>query len=77
MIRRALPVLALFAVALFVADAATACAVCNGGEDVRTQQSYLNATIFMIVFPLSVIGGGVWMLRRRIRAVEESTLPRD
>ena len=75
MIRKALPLLLLVLVMLALADAALACAVCNGGEDLRTRDSYLNATIFMSVMPLGVIGGGLWYLRRRARALASAGDP--
>ena len=69
MIRKLLPALFLLLVLLTLADSAAGCAVCTGGEDLRTRDSYVEATIFMSVLPLTVIGGGIWYLRRRARAL--------
>lgn len=69
MIRTLLPALLLLLALLALADAAAACAVCDGGGDLRTRDSYVDATIFMSVLPLIVIGGAVWYLRRRARAL--------
>jgi len=63
-------VLGLLALAaLLVADASFGCAVCGGlNDDIRTRDSYLNATIFMSVLPVGLVGSAVWYLRRRMRS---------
>ncbi len=63
------PVLGLLVLAvLLVADASFGCAVCGGlGDDIRSRDSYLNATIFMSVLPVGLVGSAAWYLRRRMR----------
>jgi len=49
---------------------ASACAVCTAGRDDETLAAFLGTTAFLSVLPLALIGGFVWWLRRRIRALE-------
>lgn len=47
--------------ALFAAQPAWACAVCFSGND---RGVTLAITIFLSLFPLALIGGGAWYLKR-------------
>ena len=72
LLARVLPILA---VACFVLapELASACAVCSAGRDEENRFAFLATTIFMSLFPLSIIGGmGLWL---RKRARELSGLP--
>ncbi len=60
--------LALAAIFL-LADAAGACAVCAGGEDDRSRDTYVLMTVVMSVLPVSLIGGLVLYVRRRVRSL--------
>jgi hypothetical protein len=63
--------LALAAAALLVAapDLASACAVCMGGTGGGTLRAFAIGTLFLSLLPLAMIGGMVWWLRRRARAI--------
>ena len=75
MIRRILPLALVVLSMLVLADAASACAVCSGGDDLRTKDSYIVATLFMSVLPLSVIGAALLYLRHRARTAAQRDLP--
>ena len=49
---------------------ASACAVCTAGRDDESRAAFLFMPIFMSVTPLALIGGGVFWLWRRAKAVE-------
>lgn len=49
---------------------ALACANCITGREDETRGAFLLTTLFMSVFPLSALGGFLWWLRRRVRALE-------
>ena len=72
---RALPVplLALLTFLALVAspEAASACAVCTGGQTDEVRYAFIWTTGFLSVLPLALIGGLVWFLRRRFRELEE------
>lgn len=71
--RRWLPIF-LLAVLVFISltDGAQACAVCAAGEDDRSRDSYIVATIVMSVLPVSFVGALVFYVRRRLRVRESS-----
>ncbi|MCP5059929.1 MAG: hypothetical protein GY937_24765 [bacterium] len=74
--RRLLPLFLLGLIAfLFLADGAAACAVCAAGEDDRSRDSYIIATIVMSVLPVSIVGSLVWYIRRRGRALQKIEAP--
>ncbi len=50
---------------------ALACPVCMGGRDDETRAAFLLTTAFLTVLPLALIGGVVWWLTRRARALEQ------
>jgi hypothetical protein len=69
--RRLLPLFLLGLIAfLFLADGAAACAVCAAGEDDRSRDSYIIATIVMSALPVSIVGCLVWYVRRRVRVLK-------
>lgn len=51
------------------------CAVCFDANEAN-RNAFLYMTIFMSLFPLTIIGGGVWYLRKRALqiAADESGL---
>ena len=49
---------------------AEACAVCMGARDEQTRTAFLLTTALLSVLPLSLIGGVIWYLRRRLRELE-------
>ena len=51
--------------ALALPRLAQACAVCSALTDVRTRKALFNATVFMSLLPLAVIGLGLWWFARR------------
>jgi high-affinity Fe2+/Pb2+ permease len=62
---------ALVAVLVLAPRLALACPVCMGGRDDETRTAFILTTVFLTVLPLSLIGGVVWWLSRRIRTLEE------
>jgi len=60
------------AVALFwAADLAYACPSCASPLE-ENRQAFVDTTIFLTVVPLMMMGGFVWWLRRKIRAMDEA-----
>ena len=64
--------IAALAVALLGAAprAAEACSACTVGRDDETRFAFLATTVFLSVLPLAMVGGLLWWLRRRARALE-------
>ena len=62
---------------LFAPELAQACAVCGAGQKEDTRLAFILTTAFMTFLPLSMMGGAVWWLRRRVRRFtgSQSTLP--
>lgn len=60
----------LAALLLLAPRASQACYVCMSGRDDETRTAFLLTTVFLSVLPLLFIGGLVWWLRRRARALE-------
>ena len=62
----------MFLVPLFFGfnEAAFACAVCFSATE-ASRGAFIGTTIFMSLFPLAIIFGGVWVLYKRSKAVEE------
>lgn len=56
---------------------AQACAVCSAGRNEENQLAFIITTAFMSVLPLLLIGGLIFWLRGRFRALDEerSALP--
>lgn len=67
-----LALLFVLAVVLLLADGAAACAVCAVGEDPRSRDTYILSTVMMSSLPLLLVGGLVWYVRRRARALNAS-----
>jgi hypothetical protein len=55
---------------------AAACAVCTAGRDDETNQAFLISTIFMSILPLAGLGTLVFVIWRRMRALEARSAPR-
>ena len=66
--RRAPRVLTAAAFALALPHVAHGCAVCGALTDERTRKAIFNATVFMSLLPLAVIGLGLWWFARRAGA---------
>ncbi len=52
------------------ADVAHACPACASPLE-ENRQAFVDTTVFLTVVPLMMIGGFIWWLRRRIRAMDE------
>jgi hypothetical protein len=50
--------------------AAEACAVCMSGRDDETRNAFLLTTLLLTVLPLAMLGGGLFWIVRRLRALE-------
>lgn len=50
---------------------AAACSVCSAGRDEESRIAFIITTAFMSLLPLLLIGGLVFWLRGRFRALEE------
>jgi len=59
---------------LFAPELAQACAVCGAGQQEDTRLAFILTTAFLTFLPLSMMGGAVWWLRRRVRRFESSQL---
>lgn len=46
------------------------CAVCFQAKDEASNLAFLIMTAFMTLLPLAVLGGGIYWVVRRIRALE-------
>jgi hypothetical protein len=66
--RRALAA-AQVALLLALPRLALACPSCISGREEDTRAAFLLTTVFLSVFPLTALGGFLWWLRRRARAV--------
>jgi hypothetical protein len=65
---------AAFVVAAFAADLAHACPSCASPLE-ENRQAFVDTTIFLTLLPLAMIGGFVWWVRRRSRAIELEQKP--
>ena len=66
------------AVAALVVQAprvAAACAVCSAGREDETRFAFLLTTILLSVLPPLAVGGTVWWLVRRARALDQPRIP--
>ena len=50
-----------------------ACAVCFSATD-GNRMAFLGTTIFLSLLPLALIGGGVWYVWKRAKALEADTV---
>jgi len=55
--------------------AAAACAVCSAGRDDATRLAFILTTVFLTVLPLAMVGGIVYWLHSRTRALEREATP--
>ena len=62
----------LFLVSIALPRIASACAVCFSGRD-ETRLAYVLTTVLLTALPLALLGGFLWWLRRRARALECET----
>lgn len=60
-------------VALALPEIASACPMCMAGQGGGTQKAFAIGSLFLSILPLGVIGGAVWYLRRRARALGAAT----
>jgi hypothetical protein len=59
-------IISLSLLGMFVAEFASACAVCFGGEEDAREAFYVTA-LALTMLPLVMIGGGAYALNRRMR----------
>jgi hypothetical protein len=55
----------------WLADLAYACPSCASPLE-ENRQAFVDTTVFLTVVPLMMMGGFIWWLRRRIRAMEDA-----
>lgn len=55
----------------WVADLAYACPSCASPLE-ENRQAFVDTTVFLTVVPLMMMGGFIWWLRRRIRAMDDA-----
>jgi hypothetical protein len=60
----------LAAFVLLAPRASLACAVCMSGREEASQWAFIGTTIALSLLPLSLVGGMVWWIRRRLRQLE-------
>jgi len=60
------------ALAVLAPRAAGACSVCMTGRDDETRAAFLATTALLSVLPLALVGGMVWWIRRRARALAQA-----
>jgi len=53
----------------WAADLASACPSCASPLE-ENRQAFVDTTIFLTVVPLLMMGGFIWWLRRKLRAME-------
>jgi hypothetical protein len=63
---------AIVGIAVWAPRIASACPVCMAGRDEENRIAFIATTAFLTFFPLLMIGGVVWWLRKRVRQVERS-----
>ena len=62
---------ALLAAFLLLAPRASlACAVCMSGREEASKWAFIVTTIALSLLPVSLVGGMVWWIRRRLRQLE-------
>ncbi|HTY17227.1 MAG TPA: hypothetical protein VMH82_05795 [Myxococcota bacterium] len=57
--------------------AATACAVCFGGQSDLSRKAFFGTTMLLTLLPFVLIGGLIWWVRRRARQLEEEARRED
>lgn len=63
---------AIVVIAVWAPRLASACPVCTAGRDEENRIAFIATTAFLTFFPLLMIGGVVWWLRKRVRQIERS-----
>ena len=61
-------------IALAAPEVALACPMCMAGQGGGTGRAFAIGSLFLSVLPLAAIGGAVWYLRRRARALRDAEL---
>lgn len=74
--RNAAVAIAVVLAALVLPELASACAMCIAGQG-GNQRAFAIGSIFLSITPLLAIGGMVWYLRRRARALAAAEAERD
>lgn len=72
MARRIVASLGLLFALLTYGPALWACPVCFAAKNEENRTAFIVTTGFLTFLPLSLVGGGVWWLRRRARDEVES-----
>jgi hypothetical protein len=60
-----------FVVLAWTAELAHACPSCASPLE-ENRQAFVDTTIFLTVVPLMMIGGFIWWLRRKLRAMDDA-----
>ncbi len=47
-----------------------ACAVCMSGREEASRWAFIGTTVALSLLPLSLVGGMIWWIRRRLRQLE-------
>ena len=55
---------------LLAPRASLACAVCMSGREEASQWAFIGTTIGLSLLPVSLVGGMIWWIRRRLRRLE-------
>ena len=55
---------------LLAPQVAEACAVCAPSDEEEVRTAFIVSTAFMTFFPLMVLGGVAWWIRRRYKAAD-------
>ncbi|MEZ4332552.1 MAG: hypothetical protein R3F35_12395 [Myxococcota bacterium] len=76
MMKRVLGLLVAWLIVELLPRMAAACAVCTAGRDDETNQAFLISTIFMSILPLAGLGTLVFVIWRRMRALEARAVHR-
>ena len=63
---------AVSAVALLAPRLALACAVCGANLDTRSQNAFVETTVFLSLLPISMFGGFAFWIWRRYKAQERA-----
>lgn len=66
----------LCAVLLLAPRLSLACSVCMSYRKEASQWAFIGTTIALSLLPVSLIGGTIWWIRRRVRQLEEEEAAR-
>ena len=64
--------LGVMAIVAAAPDAAHACSVCIGGQSADTTLAYRAMTAFMTFTPMAIVGGVVYWIHRRFKALDSA-----